>query len=163
MHIPYPVVDLAGLALGHALWNVCDFEEEDDLLCPLAFTFDGQREKLLRFEGESQEEAIERGFSTLSSNNSFVRWAFAREGIIRTADGPTDVLLIDAWGQGMEQSVVFAQPFLPAISGQFCLLGEPAVFVSGQPNSDRSLISRLKSGVMSHQKAAELWTLWQGW
>ena len=79
------VANLAGLVLGHALWNVCDFEEDDDVLCPLAFAFDGQENRLLRFEAEPQEETIKRGLSTLSADASFSRWAFAREGILRTA------------------------------------------------------------------------------
>jgi hypothetical protein len=157
------VANLAGLALGHALWNVCDFEEDDDVLCPLAFAFDGQENRLLRFEAESQEEAIKRGLSTLSADASLIRWAFAREGILRTDSGPVDVLLIEAWGQGLDGPVVFAQAFAPATAGEFALLGRPAIFVDGQPSSDQSLVEHLRNGIMSHAKAAELWPSWQGW
>lgn len=163
LHIPDPVVDLAGFALGHALWNVCDFEEEDEVLCPLAFTFDGEQKQLLRFEAESQEDAIEVGLSTLAEDGSLIRWAFAREGTFRTESGSVDVVLVEAWGQGLEGPVVFAQAFAPATSGRFALLGQPAIFVADQPRSDPSLVARLRAGVMSHQKAAELWGSWQGW
>jgi hypothetical protein len=163
LQIPDPVVALAGFALGHALWNVCDFEEEDEVLCPLAFTFDGEDKRLLRFEAESQEDAIDVGLSTLLEDGSLTQWAFAREGIFRTETGPVDVLLVEAWGQGLDARIMFAQPFVPAVSGRFALLGEPAVFVGDQPTSDPALVQRLREGVMSHQKAAELWDSWQGW
>jgi hypothetical protein len=64
------VANLAGLVLGHALWNVCDFEEDDDVLCPLAFAFDGQENRLLRFEVQQfiQTEAASRRGSTHASS-----------------------------------------------------------------------------------------------
>lgn len=163
MVIPDSVIDLAGFTLGHALWNVCDFEEEDELLCPLAITFDGQQQQLLRFEAGSQEEAIERAYSTLADRSFLVEWALAREGLFKSAGGPIDVLLVDAWARGLDEPVVFAQPFSPAASGRFRLLGRPEVYVSGQASTDPSLTERLKRGVLSHQEAAELWPSWKGW
>lgn len=163
MSIPDSVSHLAGFALGHALWNVCDFEEEDEVMSPFAFTFDGQHKQLLRFEADSQEEATEQGRATLAGDASLSEWAFVREGLFPTEDGMIDVLLVEAWNREITEPVVFAQPFQPAISGEFCLLGAPAVFVDGVACADADVLDQLKAGVLSHQKAAELWSNWEGW
>lgn len=163
MSIPDSVFHLAGFALGHALWNVCDFEDEEEVLCPFAITFDGQQKQLLRFEADSQEEATEQGHATLATDTSLSEWAFVREGLFPTEDGDIDVLLVEVWNREIDEPVVFAQPFQPAISGEFCLLGAPAVFVGGTACTDDEVLDQLKAGVLSHQKAAELWSDWQGW
>src|SRR5262245_25739008 len=95
LSIPDSVTHLAGYALAHALWNVCDFEEEDEVLCPFALTFDGHQKNMLRFEADSQEEAIEEGRATLAADASLTHWAFAREGLFPTQGDPIDVLLVE--------------------------------------------------------------------
>ena len=164
--IPAATAHLAGLALAHALWNVCDFEDEDEILCPLAFTTDGRKRELLRFEDETQEDAVEKAHAHLAGDATLTEWAFAREGLMQTTAGPIDVLLVEAWSKGMEARVLFAQPFAPATRGAFALLDAPLVLVDGQPlapDAAQPLLEALRAGVLSHDEAAKLWASWEGW
>jgi hypothetical protein len=166
VHIPHAATDLAGLALAHALWNVSDFDDPDEVLCPLAFTLDGKQRELLRFEADSQEEAIDQAHARLSDDATLVAWAFAREATMRSPAGPQDVVLVEAWCDGLDEPVLFAQPFAPASRGAFALLGAPLVLVEGKPLPEEvaaPVLDRLRAGVLSHDEAAARWETWQGW
>jgi hypothetical protein len=166
MHIPHPATDLAGLALAHALWNVCDFTDPEEVLCPLAFATDGRQRELLRFEAGSQEEAIDAAHARLGDDDKLVAWAFAREALMRTTAGPVDVVLVEAWSDEMDEPVLFAQPFTPATRGGFALLDAPLVLVDGKPLAEEfatPVLERLRAGVLSHDEAAARWADWQGW
>ena len=84
---PPSALPLAGFVLAHAAWSVSDLPEED-LLCPLALLEDSEGgRRLVRFEAESQEQAITLGKETLSSPDAGTNaWAFAREGSWPSAD-----------------------------------------------------------------------------
>lgn len=166
MDIPATTTHLAGFTLAHALWNVCDFEDEDEILCPLAFTTDGKKRELLRFEDDTQEDAIEKAHAHLAGDDTLTAWAFAREGLMQTAAGPIDVVLVEAWSEGMAAPVVFAQPFTPATAGAFVLLDAPLVLAVGQalaPDAAAPVLETLRAGVLSHDEAAKLWESWEGW
>jgi hypothetical protein len=166
LHIPHAATDLAGLALAHALWNVCDFEDPEEALCPLAFTLDGRQRELLRFEADSQEEAIENAHARLADDATLVAWAFAREAVMRSPSGPVDVVLVEAWCDELDEPVLFAQPIAPASRGTFSLLGAPLVLVDGKPLADDAaapVLDVLRAGALSHDEAAARWDAWQGW
>jgi hypothetical protein len=166
MDIPATTTHLAGLALAHALWNVCDFEDEDEVLCPLAFTTDGKKRELLRFEDETQEDAVEAAHAHLAGDDTLTAWAFAREGLMNAASGPIDVVLVEAWSEGMESAVMFAQPIAPATRGAFALLDAPLVLVGGRPLDPETampVLDVLRDGALSHDEAAKLWASWKGW
>jgi hypothetical protein len=166
LHIPHPATDLAGLALAHALWSIHDVDDPEDVLCPLAFVTDGRQRELLRFEAGSQEEAIDAAHARLSDDATLVAWAFAREALMRTPTGPVDVVLVEAWSEGMEEPVVFAQPFAPATRGTFALVDASLVLVDGKPLPEEfatPVLERLRAGALSHDEAAAAWLEWQGW
>jgi hypothetical protein len=164
--LPAATVHLAGFTLAHALWNVCDFEDEDEVLCPLAFATDGKKRELLRFEDDSQEEAVERAHAHLAGDEALTAWAFAREGLMGAATGPIDVVLVEAWSKGMASPVVFAQAIAPATRGAFALLDAPLVLVGGRPldpEAAQPVLEVLRDGAMAHDEAANLWDSWTGW
>jgi hypothetical protein len=158
------IEELVGFTLGHALWNTCDFEE-GEMLCPLAFIETEEGRELLRFEAESQEEAIENAYQNLSEKEGLTSWALAREGVLNSASGRVEVILVDAWTGGMESPVVFAQQYEPNTGGAFALLGPPLVIENGTLKSEgvEHTLAALKRGVQAHEKAAELWESWGGW
>jgi hypothetical protein len=163
MPIPESAVLLAGFVLAHAAWSVCDLPK-GDLLVPLAIVEkDGQRE-LLRFEAETQEQAITEGKATMVKRQSEVdAWAFAREGQFKDGDKYVDVISVDAWAKGMSSPITFVQPFQPFASGKFRVLGEPWVVIDGKVQSEsvsKQLISQLNRGIRSHSKAAAHWPEW---
>ncbi len=163
MGIPEFAVLLAGFVLGHAAWNVSDLPK-GELLVPLAIVEkDGQRQ-LLRFEAETQEQAITNGKAAVAKLEAEAdAWAFAREGQLKDGDKYVDVISVDAWAKGMAAPITFVQPFQPFASGKFKVLGEPWVVIDGKvqsPAVSKQLISQLHRGIQSHSKAAEHWSEW---
>lgn len=161
--IPDSLMTLAGFVFAHATWSVSDLPA-GDLLVPLAIVEKSGQRQLVRFEAETQEQAISQGKATLQAHEQDVdAWAFAREGKIQEAGKYVDVLTIEAKATGMSESIIFAQRFQPFSQGQFQLIGEPLVFVGGKSASaeeSKTLVAKLIMGVQSHGKAAELWNQW---
>ena len=164
MAFPESLLILAGFAFAHATWSVSDLPE-GELLAPLAIVEIAGQRQLLRFEAETQAEAIAQGKTTLKEQEvTFDAWAFAREGEIQESDKNIAVLTIEAKARGMPESVLFVQRFRPFSSGRFQLIGEPIVSVGGKEASDKvseQLISQLKLGIQSHGDAAILWDQWK--
>ncbi len=163
MAIPESAVLLAGFVLAHAVWSVSDLPK-GELLVPLAIIEkDGQRE-LLRFEAETQVQAIANGKATLAKRQGDAdAWAFAREGQFKEGDKYVDVISVDVWAKGMPAPITFVQPFQPFATGEFKLLGEAWVVIEGKVQSTEAagpLISQLNRGIQSHSKAAKLWPEW---
>src|SRR4051812_395451 len=78
--LPHTALALAGFALAHAAWSISD-TEDGELLCPLAVveSKDGAR-RLMRFEADTQEEAIVAGKAAMrDATGDAAAWAFARE------------------------------------------------------------------------------------
>lgn len=118
-----------------------------------------------RFEAETQAEAIAQGKKYVREQQSSAsRWAFAREGLVRTRTGPVDVIVVDAWAVGMEAPITFIQPFQPFASGKFKLLGQAIPVVEGKmldEAASRPYLESLHRGVASHSHAGPLWAGWQ--
>lgn len=164
MAVPEATALLAGFVLAHAAWSVSDLPE-GQLLVPLAMIEEGSERKLVRFEAETQEEAISKGKEfVLEQKAAASTWAFAREGQINTATGYVDILVVEAWSDGMAEPITYIQPFQPFASGSFKLLG-PAVPVVGgsmlSPEASEPYLAELYRGISSHGKAVSLWASWQ--
>lgn len=57
----------------------------------------------------------------------------------------------------------FIQRFRPYAKGEFKLIGQPMVVIGGQiisENEAAPFIAQLRRGILSHEKAAELWPSW---
>jgi hypothetical protein len=163
--IPEVAALLAGFVLAHAVWSVSDLPKSD-LLVPLAIVEKAGKRQLIRYEAETQEEAISKGkaeMRKLSADPNIDAWAFAREGQYKEGDKYVDVISVDAWAKGMTTPISFVQKFQPYASGKFKLLGEPWVVIEGKVQGSsisKDLIAKLNRGVQSHPKAAEHWSEW---
>lgn len=164
MAIPETVSLLAGFVLAHAAWSVSDLPE-GDFLVPLAIVETGAERKLVRFEAETQEQAIAEGKAFVAKQQATVSaWALAREGQMNTSTGKVDVLVVDAWAKGMGEPITYIQPFQPFAVGSFKLLGPAVPVVSGSmlsPEESEPYLTILYRGVSTHGKAAGLWASWQ--
>src|SRR3990172_4176806 len=94
---PDPLILLAGFVLAHAAWSVSDLPK-GELLVPLAIVEKNGQRQLLRFEAQTQEQAIAEGKTTLTNRQPELdAWAFGREGLMPEGTGKVDVLTVDAW------------------------------------------------------------------
>lgn len=163
MAIPQALLALAGFAFAHATWSVSDLPS-GEMLVPLAIVEQSGLRELLRFEAESQEQAISEGKETLARHEGqFDAWAYAREGQVKEGDRYIDVLTVEAKARGDRASIVFVQRFQPFSSGSFRLLGVPIVAIDGRalPEAEaQSYLAGLYVGIQSHSKAAEHWRDW---
>ena len=165
MVIDDEALHLAGLALAHALWSASDLEG-DDMLVPLAFVRDGAETKLLRFESETQEQAIKLGQAHMKDlTRKRLPWAFARDGIVREEGVPIDVIVVEAWSAGCEVVVSVAQKYVPLAQDRvFRLRGglELALgghIVPGEAASDALAV--VEAGLLSHTAVAALVPSWK--
>jgi hypothetical protein len=156
---------LAGLALAHALWSASDLED-DDMVVPLAFVRDGDETKLLRFESETQEQAIRLGQIRMKElTGKGMPWAFARDGIVREEGVPIDVIVVEAWSVGCEVVVSVIQRYVPfAREGVFRLHGGVELALGGQivPQEHASdALAVVEEGFQSHTAVAALVPSWR--
>ena len=155
---------LAGFVLAHAACNVSDLPEGESL-CPFAIAEkDGER-RLLRFEAETQEEAIENGkrfFVQAQVDSSAV--AFVREGILTLDGRRMDVLVIDFWVKEMKNTQTIVQEFQPYVKeGRFKILNSPMLLINGEIQEGHDVkeaLSILYKGVQTHSQVAPLWSSW---
>jgi hypothetical protein len=156
---------LAGFVLAHCAWSVSDLPK-GELLVPLAIVEKNSQRELLRFQAQTQEQAIADGKATLAKRQSELdAWALGREGLMSAGNGKVDVLTIDAWAKGMARPITFVQRFRPGSSGPFRILGDPIVVVEGkalQGAEASRLVNTLYDGVRRHPKAGPLWQEWRG-
>ena len=162
--IPHDALALGGFTLAHATWNVSDLPDSE-LLCPLAIVERQGERELLRFEAETQEEAISEGKRAMVEENDAEAWAFAREGALRQENGEAqDVLVIDFWAEGLPNPLTVIQPFERYTkSGRFRVVGEMTIASKGQvldSASSHKIIEGIKAGIQEHSMVAELWPTW---
>lgn len=162
--VPHHALAVGGFTLAHATWSVSDLLDSE-LLCPLAIVErKGQRE-LLRFEAETQEEAIAEGKRAMVEEKDVEAWAFAREGVLRQESGePQDVLVVDFWAEGLPNPLTVIQPFERYTkTGRFRLVGDLIIASNGQMLDSASaskVVEGIKAGIQEHSKVAELWHTW---
>ena len=153
---------LAGFVLAHAAWSISD---SPDLLVPLAIVErNGQRE-IMRFEADTQEEAITHGKARMAALGTEVEaWAFAREGLFNEKAGKVDVISVDLGARGSNKRVTLIQRFEPYSKRQhFRLLGDPQIIIGGQLQDSakvKDMLATVQRGVSQHSKAAPLWEDW---
>ena len=132
MVLPESLILLAGFVLAHAAWSVSDLPK-GELLVPLAVVEKNGQRQLLRFEAQTQEQAIAEGKTTLANRQAQLdAWAFGREGLMPEGTGKVDVLTVDAWARGMARPITFVQRFKPYSSGAFGITGDAMVVVDGK-------------------------------
>jgi hypothetical protein len=156
---------IGGFVLAHAAYSICD-AGRDELLIPLVVAeIDGKRE-VMRFEADTQEEAVAAAQSALVGLKASADiYAFAREGIWREADGSgTDVFLVEAWTRDSQVNVSVIQPFRPNQGvGAFRLVATIEVAVNGTMLEGDSLTecSRIVAeGIAMHPRGGQ-WQAWQ--
>lgn len=159
---------LAGFTLAHATWSVSD-TAADELLCPLAIIEDGDERRLLRFEADSQEQAIEAAKTAMTEwQQNASTFAFAREGQWRPKGAntqPEDVLTVEFWAPGMEAPQALLQPFARASTGApFMVAASPVLVLSGRmfsPRDTQPALDVVRQGIDSHSRVAPLWATWR--
>jgi hypothetical protein len=162
MALPESALLLAGFVLAHAAWSISDAPE---LLVPLAAVEQNGQRKMMRFEADTQEEAIAHGKSEMAARGVDVDdWAFAREGLLNEKGQKEDVISVDIGARGSAQRITLIQRFEPyAKRHRFRLLGDPEVSIDGHiqdPATVRDLLTTVRRGVGQHPKVASLWDAW---
>jgi hypothetical protein len=151
---------LGGFLLAHACWIISGFQEGDAYVPQALCEKDGSRE-LFVFEAETQAEAIAQGKQFLAEHSSgFDRCAFVRDGLIRTEEGPLDVLSLDIVEGELSPKLTVVQPYGRAHSGALQLFGDELLLTEGEPVSPSEASEfreALRSGAMEHHGAAALW------
>jgi len=164
-NVPNNALALAGFTLAHATWSVSDLPDSE-LLVPMAVVGRGGQRELLRFEAETQEEAINEGKRAMAEVKNVEAWAFAREGALRMQAGgePQDVLVVDFWAEGMRNPLTLIQPFERYTKhGRFRVVGDMIIVSGGQAldsTSASKVIEGINEGIQEHPKVAELWRTW---
>ena len=166
--LPQSALSLAGFTLAHAAWSLSD-TDDGELLCPLAVLQqqDGTR-RFMRFEADTQEQAIIAGKTAMREVGSDVAaWAFAREGAWRKmkSDYSGEVLAVDFWATSMPAAATLTQPFNRALNGgRFRIGGVPTLLVgNARLSADVASphIDAIMAGVRAHTAVAELWPTWR--
>jgi hypothetical protein len=83
---------------------------------------------------------------------------------MNTNTGEIDLLVVDAWTEGMNEPITFIQPFQPFAVGSFRLLGPAVPVVSDtmlSPEQSVPYLAILHRGISTHSNAASLWASWQ--
>ena len=155
---------LAGFVLAHCAWSVSDLPR-GELLVPMAMIEKSGYRQLLRFQADTQEQAIADGKATLAKRQADLdAWAFGREGLMQEGLAKVDVLTIDAWGKGMAR---------PSPSSRSSLLPRPepfgssairSIFVDGKAVEGAEaarLLKTLGDGVRQHPKVGQLIESWR--
>jgi hypothetical protein len=136
---------LLGFTLAHAVWSIAE-AKANELLCPLAFIERGGNLELLRFESETQEDAISNGkdYINLHKENADVS-SFAREGTFPEQNKKVDVILVECWAKNETQHYSIIQKFIPNDGeGKFRLLSEPIILIDGIMQPEERVIELKK-------------------
>jgi hypothetical protein len=163
--IPSIALQLAGFVLAHSAWIVSDLPE-GELLAPFAIVeVDGER-RLMHFEAETQHEAVSKGEAEMQALQvPGTNWAFVSEGLLPENGEKSDALFVTFWSDGMSESVVLVQRFVPSAGrGQFKLVGPMELVVDGRlvgQEHTQAALSQVQHGILSHEHVAELWPNWK--
>jgi len=160
--IPESALLLAGFVLAHAAWSISDAPV---LLVPLAIVEQNGQREIIRFEAETQEEAISQGKAKMATLGTEVdAWAFAREGLFNENGQKVDVISVDIRARGSDQKLTLIQRFEPyGKRKHFRLISDPVVVINGQIQDSakvKDLLASVLRGVSQHSKVATLWDQW---
>lgn len=149
----------AGLVMVHAAVIVSAIEP-GELICPFIVIAKGSDRQSIEFESKTQDEAVDRAWSSLSEYRAVVDlWAMAREGLVSGPNGKEDVLVVAAWEQGMSEAVVFTQRFLPKTRGGFAVYGPVSLQSELEPEQAQFVAEWFLQGIAQHPKGER----WQSW
>jgi len=151
------VIRHAGFVMAHAALIVSSLEAHE-LVCPFVVQTTNGRREMLAFESETQDEAVSRAWESLERAEQAEVWAMAREGLVSTARGKADVLLVAAWEPGMHEALVFLQAF-QGRGGTFQLIGPIECQFEVGINRLVQMRSWFHAGINEHPKAERWW----GW
>ena len=162
--VPIDAIEYAGYVLVHCA-AIADVNRNGELICPFAVVTDPNGRHVVDFESTSQEEAISKGWATLSkAKQRKVWWAFGREGIFREPDGKgTDVLTVTVWIPRMRYHHSFTHRFGRAADQTLYLIGDTEVFkhknecAESVEHWDEAALVR---GIKSHPQGNR-WTKWR--
>jgi len=120
----------------------------------------------MRFEADTQEEAIARGKAKMATlGEELDAWAFAREGPLNEKGNKIDVISVDLGVKGTKTRVTIIQRFEPyAKRRHFRLLGDPEIAIDGVVQDSRrvkDMLETIRRGVSQHSRAAPLWDGWR--
>jgi hypothetical protein len=163
--VPDNALAVAGFTLAHATWSISDLPD-DELLVPMAIVERGEERELMRFEAETQADAISEGKRVMVEGNDAKAWAFAREGALRLQEGgdQQDALVVDFWAEGMEHPLTLVQCFERFTKDRgFRLVGDMIISSGGKVldlTSAEKVIAGINEGIQEHPTVAELWPTW---
>ena len=166
MNIPDHTFLFTGFGLAHAAYSISDLPEGDFLIPLMIVEHEGKRE-VIRFEAETQEEAIEQGKNKIEEVKGRVDlWIFAREGVVASSSGGrVDVISIDGGSIDSPSILTVVLPFQPYhIENEFKIFTPMIVTVEGEAlsNQDQESCERLiEEGVLNHPTASSLWGTWK--
>jgi hypothetical protein len=157
------LVEFGGFAIAFCAAIVA-VNEPDELICPFVLTSKNNKRQVIDFESDTQHEAVEKGWASLSDlKNSVDLWAFGREGLFPDGETKFDVVVVSLWGSGMSETISIIQRFRPKREGAFRLIGLPEFIIEGMPLNDagRAILSpMLFRGIESHPQGHQ-WVKWQ--
>jgi hypothetical protein len=163
--IPDKGLEFAGFVLAHCA-AIADVHRAGELICPFAIIEGDDGRQMIDFESETQEEAVAKGWASLSAAKSNrISWAFGREGIYRGQDGSAvDVLTVTVWTLGMKEHYSVLQRFGRGEGQEIYLFGEPELFKhigdTAEPVKRWNKMA-MERGATSHPKGA-MWSHWRG-
>jgi hypothetical protein len=119
----------------------------------------------MRFEADTQEEAIARGKAKMAALDDIDCWAFAREGIFREEPEGVDLISVDIGARDTKARFTIIQRFQPyGAKKQFRLLGDLEVLIDGVVQDQtvaQDLLKVIHRGILQHPKIAPLWEGWK--
>jgi hypothetical protein len=161
-HPSSQALQFAGFVLLHC-GAIADDNRGGELICPFAVLWDNDGRRVVHFESETQEEAVQCGWSSLAASQERAEWwAFGREGLIRTEGQALDVLLVSVWTPEQDEPFTITQGFARANDASLYLVGPPDLLIGGRNGAesvsewDREI---LLQGIRSHPQGAK-WSSW---
>lgn len=167
MKIPDELVREAGYILAHAAACLSKMGPGDALF-PYAVAARNGALRILALEADSTGVAAHGARAQLIAQQySMDGWALIADATIRSDDGSkTDALSVEIWARGMNDSVLFLQPYQPNDPDGFKLLGEGFLERGGNWISvrrARRYFSLLHEGTQRHELGKGFWPSLEEW
>jgi hypothetical protein len=155
---------LAGYALAHSAYSICELPE-GELLVPLAIIDLDGKQTLHRFEAETQEQAISRAQLELEElRKTAEAYAFAWESTIKTKSGKSgDYLTVRVWDKEIDFELHVFQEFQPFfVENRFKILGNIQIAINGEwleESHTENIVELVLEGIKMHPEGNR----WEAW